>query len=184
MPDTTPGDEARSGATTTGRRRADESSPRWIAPAALVIALVAVAVAVWALTDKPSAPETAQAQTPEVEVTAEQTAASKARVCAAFDTVSKAVQLQTNSTLGPDPVALTAVAGNARLALLGGGLYLESQLDETTAEELAGPVRTFASTLQDIGMNALTGVTNQDPVQQGRLTEGDRIRQEIVPLCQ
>jgi len=27
-------------------------------------------------------------------------------------------------------------------------------------------------------------VTNQDPVQQGRLTEGDRIRQEIVPLCQ
>ena len=97
--------------------------------------------------------------------------------------MSKAVQLQTNGNLGPDPVAQTAVAGNARLALLGGGLYLETQLSENTPEELAGPVRQFATTLQDIGANALTGVTNQDPVQQGRLTEGDRLRQEIVGLC-
>jgi hypothetical protein len=151
---------------------------------ALVVALVAVAVSVWALTSKP-AEQTAQ--DPETGTTADvapaDPAAAKTQICAAVDTVSKAVQLQTNGNLGPDPVAQTAVAGNARLALLGGGLYLQNQLHEDTPEELADPVRQFATTLQDIGANALTGVTNQDPVQQGRLTEGDRLRQEIVGLC-
>jgi hypothetical protein len=31
------------------------------------------------------------------------------------------VQIQTNADLGPDPVARRAVAGNARLAIFGGG---------------------------------------------------------------
>jgi hypothetical protein len=185
MPDTTSGDEARSDATTAGHRHPGDASPRWIAPAALVIALVAVAVAVWALTKTPATePSAAEAPNAEAEVTPEQSDASKTKVCAAFDIVSKAVQLQTNANLGPDPVALTAVAGNARLALLGGGLYLEGAIDEATPEDLAGKARTFATTLQDIGMNALIGVTNQEPVQMGRLTEADGIRQEIVPLCQ
>jgi hypothetical protein len=188
MPETTSGDEARSGATTAGNRHSNTSSPRWIAPAALVVAVVAVAVAVFALTKKAPAAEAPQAQSTETqaeaEVTPEQADASKAKVCGAFDLVSKAVQLQTNANLGPDPVALTAVAGNARLALLGGGLYLETTVDEATPEDLAGKVGAFATTLQDIGMNALIGVTNQDPVQMGRLNEGDKLRQEIVPLCQ
>lgn len=151
---------------------------------ALVVALVAVAVSVWALTSKPAeqaAPDSGAETT--AETAPADPAAAKAQICAAVDTVSKAVQLQTNGNLGPDPVAQTAVAGNARLALLGGGLYLENQLREDTPEDLAAPVRQFATTLQDIGANALTGVTNQDPVQQGRLTEGDRLRQEIVALC-
>ncbi len=161
-------------------------SPAWIAPLALVVALVAVAVAVWALTSK-SAESTPAAAGSESETTTEAApadpGAAKSAVCAAVDTVSRSVQLQTNGNLGPDPVAQTAVAANARLALLGGGLYLEQQLGEDTPAELVGPVREFAVTLQDIGANALTGVTNQDPVQQGRLTEGDRLRQEIVGLC-
>lgn len=150
--------------------------------------MVAVAVAVFALTRSTSTGEEPQAQSAGTEsgaeVTSEQADASKSKVCGAFDLVSNAVQLQTNVNLGPDPVALTAVAGNARLALLGGGLYLEGTIDEATPEELAGKVLTFATTLQDIGMNALVGVTNQDPVQMGRLNEGDQIRREIVPLCQ
>ena len=119
----------------------------------------------------------------EVEVTAEQSAASKTRVCKAVTTVTKAVQLQTFANLGPDPVAQTAVAANARLALFGGGAYLLDRIDEATPPELAEPIRKFGETLQDIGMNALTGVTNEDPVQQGRLAEGDQARQDIAGLC-
>ncbi|MET0898202.1 MAG: hypothetical protein ABWY45_09850 [Mycobacterium sp.] len=184
MPENNSGDEAYSGATTAGRRQAGGSAG-WIAPAALVVALVAAGVAVWSLMSKAPADESAsEPQGPASEVTAEQSDAAKAKVCAAFDTVARAVQLQTFANLGPDPVALTAVAGNARLALLGGGIYLEGQVDEATPEDLGGKVSSFAITLQDIGINALTGVTNQDPVQMERLKEGDRIRQEIVPLCQ
>jgi hypothetical protein len=150
----------------------------------LLVALVAVAVSIWAVTSKSSEPAGTEADGgTTTDVTPADPAAAKAQLCAAVDTVSKAVQLQTNGNLGPDPVAQTAVAANARLALLGGGLYLETQLTDSTPPELAGPVRQFATTLQEIGANALTGVTNQDSVQMGRLTEGDRLRQEIVGLC-
>ena len=44
---------------------------------------------------------------------------AKTRVCAAFDTVRKAVSVQTNAELGPDRVAKEAVAANARLATRG-----------------------------------------------------------------
>ena len=102
---------------------------RWAAPVALLIAVVAVALAIWALMSASSkAPAAALAGD------------AKMRVCAAFDTVSKAVTLQTNADLGPDPVALEAVAGNARLALVGGE-YLLSRLDSSTPPELADAVR-------------------------------------------
>lgn len=151
---------------------------------ALLVAIVAVAVAVYALMSKPAEPVASDASTDTTSDAAPaDPGAAKAQLCAAVDTVSKGVQLQTNGNLGPEPVAQTAVAANARLALLGGGLYLESQIGEDTPPELADPVRQFATTLQDIGSVALTGVTNQDPAQQERLTEGDRLRQEIVGLC-
>jgi hypothetical protein len=95
--------------------------------------------------------------------------------------VSKAVPLETNLDLGQDRVAQTAVAANARLALFGGGQYLLDSLDSTTPEELAGPVRSFANTLQDVGMNALAGLSNRDQVI--RLAEGEQTRSQIVDLC-
>ena len=103
--------------------------------------------------------------------------------CTAFDTVSKAVKLQTNADLGPDPVALEAVAGNARLALLGGGQYLLNRLDSATPPELADAVRSFANNLQDIGMYAAAGVMNSDPAQAARLAEGEATRKQILDLC-
>ena len=84
-------------------------------------------------------------------------------MCAAFDTVSKAVQLQTHADLGPDPIAQTAVAGNARLSLIGGGEYLLSRLDDQTPPELADAVRLFANNLEDIGINALAGRNQRGP---------------------
>ena len=104
-------------------------------------------------------------------------------MCAAFDTVSKAVQLQTHAELGPDPIAQTAVASNARLSLIGGGDFLLSRLDEQTPPELADAVRLFANNLQDIGINALAGATNDDPQQAARLTAGEDGRNKVAEIC-
>ena len=120
---------------------------------------------------------------PQKEATPQPTAESKQKVCAAFDTVSRAVQLQTHADLGPDPVAQTAVASNARLSLIGGGEYLRSQLDDQTSPELADAVRLFANNLEDIGVNALAGTTNDDPQQAARLTAGEDGRNKVAALC-
>ncbi len=146
---------------------------RWLAPAALLVAVVAVVLAIWALTSSSSGGSAAGTLPGDPEV----------RVCTAFDTVSKAVTDQTHTDLGPDPVAQAAVAGNARLALIGGGQYLLSRLDSATPSELADPVRSFANDLQDIGIHALAGVSNSDNEQAARLTQADLTRKQIVDLC-
>ena len=83
---------------------------RWIAPTALVIALIAVAVAVWALLRPPPALSPARAS-------GQQIAAAKAGACGAYTTVSTAVSLQTHADLGRDSVAVQAVAANARFGI-------------------------------------------------------------------
>ena len=98
------------------------------------IALAAIGIAAWAMV----------MAWPQKEAKVQPTAESKQKVCAAFDTVSKAVQLQTHAELGPDPIAQTAVASNARLSLIGGGEYLLSRLDDQTPADLgrsSPPVR-------------------------------------------
>ena len=140
---------------------------------ALIVALTAIGVAAWAMVMAwPRAADTAQSS-----------AESKVKVCAAFDTAGRAVQLQTHADLGPDPIAQTAVASNARLSLIGGGEYLLSRLDDQTPPELAEAVRSFANNLDDIGMNALAGATNEDPQQAARLTAGEAGRNKIAELC-
>jgi hypothetical protein len=145
----------------------------WVTLLALVIALTAIGVAAWAMV----------MASPQKEATAQPTAESKQKVCAAFDTVSKAVQLQTHADLGPDPVAQTAVASNARLSLIGGGDYLLSRVDDQTPPDLADAVRLFANNLEDIGLNALAGATNEDPQQAARLTAGEDGRNKVGELC-
>ena len=137
------------------------------------LALIAIGVAAYALV----------LAWPEKEAKVQPTAESKQQVCAAFEDVSKAVQLQTHADLGPDPVAQTAVASNARLSLIGGGDYLLSRLSDQTPPDLADAVRLFANNLQDIGVNALAGATNDDPQQAARLTAGEDGRNKVAELC-
>ena len=162
-----PQTHAKAPATTSG------GGARWVAVLALIIALAAGGVAAWAVVLARSQKEDTVAPTAE----------SKQKVCAAFDTVSKAVQLQTHAELGPDPVAQTAVAGNARLSLIGGGEYLLSRLDDQTPPDLAEAARLFANNLEDIGLNALAGATNDDPQQAARLTAGEDGRNKVAELC-
>ena len=140
---------------------------------ALLVALTAIGVAAWAMV----------MAWPQKDETVQPSAESKVKVCAAFDTVRRAVQMQTHANLGPDPIAQTAVASNARLSLIGGGEYLLSRLDDQTPSELAEAVRSFANNLDDIGMNALAGATNEDPQQAARLTAGEAGRNKIAELC-
>jgi hypothetical protein len=146
---------------------------RWVAAIALLIALTAIGVSAWAMV----------MAWPQREAAAQPSAESKQKVCAAFDTVSRAVQLQTHADLGTDPAAQEAVAGNARLSLIGGGQYLRSRLDDRTPPDLADAVRLFANNLDDIGMNALAGATNEDPQQAARLTAGEEGRNKVADLC-
>jgi hypothetical protein len=164
----------------TSSQPATRTLSSWVAPAALVIAVIAIAVAIWALVRSPAEPA---ANLGEPAVNAQQSDDAKARVCAAFDTVRKAVSRQTNADLGPDPVAKEVVAANARLATLGGGEYLLSRLDPGTPRELADAVRSFANNLQDIGMNQLAGVPTSDPALAARMSEAQAASPQIAEMC-
>ena len=92
--------------------------------AVLAIALIAVVLAAWSLL-RPLNPSTAP-------VTDQQVADAKARACTAYTTVRSAVSLQTHADLGSEPVAVEAVAANARLSMAAGGSYLLARLDPAT----------------------------------------------------
>jgi hypothetical protein len=144
---------------------------RWVSAIALLLALAAIGAASWAVVmawPKPAEKPTTEA---------------KQKACAAFDTVSKAVQLQTHADLGPDPIAQQAVAGNARLSLMGGAQYLLGQVDEHTPSDIADAAKSFANDLNDIAINALAGAPNDDPQQTARITAGEAARTKLVDLC-
>ncbi len=157
--------------------RVQAQSPRWIAPVALLVAVVAVALAAWALFSKPSseAPVGAAAENSQAD--------PKGSVCDTFRVVTSAVSIQTHNDLGPDPIPQAAVAGNARLALLGGGQYLLTSLQPDTPKDLTDSVRSFANTLQAVGMNALAGVPNTNADQAARLANAEQDRKKIADMC-
>jgi hypothetical protein len=132
-----------------------------LAPFAIALAVIALALSLWAA----------------VRVSVNQANAvalpgdPKVRVCTAFEMVAT---MQTRNDLAP---------ANASLALLGGGDYLLRQLDAYTPARLADAVRAFARDLQDVGMNALAGVPYSDPRQAARQAEGDFDRKQVADLC-
>lgn len=149
---------------------------RWVSVLALVVALCATGVAVWAL-NRP-APQT---DTPAA--SAEEIAQAKVQACGAFETVRRAVSLRTNASLGAEPVAVEAVAANARLAMATGGAYLLEHLDPATPSELGAKLRSFGLNLQEIAVNTLAGVPNDDPAQAARLRAGEDASKSIAELC-
>lgn len=155
----------------------EPKSPRWIAPTALVIALLAAAAAGWALVKPAPAADAAGA-----------VADPKAQVCNVFNTVSRAVSIQTKRAPGPDlgpltPVAAEAIAANARLAMSGGASYLLEQLPANAPKELAAEVRAFASNLNGLSVNALAGIPNDQEPQAGLLRSAEETNKKIVELC-
>lgn len=144
---------------------------------ALAVAVLSLGVAVFALLRPTDVdPEYTDAQRGDAE----------AAICAAFETVRRGVE--TNTNLEPpggsgDIGGSLAVAANARVALYDGGQYLLARLDPATPADLAGEVREFGNLLMDIGAAATAGVLNTDPVQAGRLEAAETASSAITGMC-
>jgi hypothetical protein len=122
-------------------------SPRSIAIAALVTAVIAAAVAIAAWLHLGSSPSYSD----------EQSTQAKANVCAAWAPVRKSVFVGTPNPHPGDPVAQLAVAANVRLAMIGGGSYLKETLaaEPATPADLAKAIASVSITLQRMGFNYL-----------------------------
>ena len=156
--------------------RISEGNPRWVAPTALVISLVAAAAAGWALFKPAAGDSLGSSEDP------------KAQVCAAFKTVSSAVSIQTKRSAGPDfgpvqPVAAEAIAANARLSMAAGAGYLLDELPSNTPENLAKEVRSFATTLNGIALNALAGIPNDKEPQMTLLRSAEESNKTLADFC-
>jgi hypothetical protein len=90
------------------------------------------------------------------------------------------VSLQSHADPGAE---VQGVAANARLAMSGGATYLLAHLNPGTPTDLADAIRSFATGLQDISMNALAGVANTDPAQADRLRNAENVNTRIGDLC-
>lgn len=146
----------------------------------LLIAVVAVALAGWALFRSMDSGSAAPSYSDT------QRAEAKVKVCGAMDTVRRGVSLNTNLQPegGPNDVTGSlAVAANARLALFNGGEYLLARLDPATPTDLSDAIRKFANNLLDIGAAATSGAQNSEPAQAARLKEADSANATITEMC-
>jgi hypothetical protein len=149
-----------------------------VSVAALVVALVAAGLAVWALMKEPS-------QEGQV-FTGTASDDPKGSICESFNVIRNGVQINTNLQPAGGPEDITgsmAVAANARLALYDGGQYLLARLQPGTPTELADAVRKFANNLMDIGARSTSGIPNSDPGQAARLKQADEANAKITELC-
>lgn len=82
---------------------------------------------------------------------------AKVNVCVAYAAAHKAVVINTHLQ-SPNPDLQLAIAANARLALIGGGTYLQDRLDANTAApaDLVNAATAMANTIQQLGINYLT----------------------------
>ena len=145
--------------------------------AALVVAVLALGVAVFALL---------RATDTQPDYTDAQRSDAETAICSAFQTVRTGVQTNTNLPPpgGADDIGgALAVAANARVALYDGGQYLLARLDPATPAELADQIRQFGNQLMDIGAAATAGVPNTDPAQSDRLEDAEATSAVITGLC-
>lgn len=180
MPETTgQGTRARS----ASRAPAPEPSrtPLIVATVALVAALTAAGVAIFALLDTPEA-TTGTAATP-APPTSEQISAARTHTCDNFKKVASGVATQTHTQPEDNPASAQAVAANARLSMLGGGTYLLDNLDPAAPSDLNDAVKEFAGTLQTVAVNALAGIGNDAPDQVALLTKAQTETERIEALC-
>jgi hypothetical protein len=175
-------------------RERGSSLTRWVARAALLVAVIALAGTAWALflpswLPTPSKVSSAVTMSPSVssnaapQFTDQQVADAKGRACDAFNTVSQALAVQTGVDLGKDQVAMFAKAANARVAMTGGSQYLLARLDPATPAPIAAAIRRYADLLQDIAMHSMAGITGDDPAQAAEKGDIDATGPQIVDLC-
>lgn len=146
----------------------DNPHPRWwkslhwqtLAP--LVIAIIAVAIAItgWLLPRH----QGSSSNFPD------QSGDAKTNLCSAYKIVRVGVVGNTHlvNPGGNDPTGQLAVAANARLALIGGAVYLRDRLaaQPSPPADLAKAVNSMANTSEQLGINYLGNADNsvQEPL--------------------
>lgn len=159
---------------TTSRRKLT----RWTKPAALAIAVLAVAIAV-AAWFRPAHQSASPA------FTSQQTAKAKTNVCSAYTAVHQMVVTNTNlaNPVDGDPIGQLAIATDARLALLGGSAYLRNRLaaDPASPADLAKAVQAMADTTEQLGIGYLGGTSDVDLIPLRR--DIDSKSAQIDALC-
>lgn len=175
---------AANGRTTSAKRpkaprfTARRAKVSWPTFAALVIAVLAAVLAVVAWFDPLHRNGSSNFSNQQIDE-------AKNTVCAAYMAVHQGVVANTHlRNPAPDnPVGTLAVAANARLALLGGGSYLQDSLarQPATPADLAENVNSMAKTLEELGVNYLAGASNivQDPLR----SELDSQIADLDKLC-
>jgi hypothetical protein len=123
--------------------------PRWLTYGTAVVAVAALATGVAGL----FFPSTSK------DYSSDDTSKAKTQICTATKFVDQAVVSNTHR-MNPgqkDPTGSLAVAANARLALTGGGAYLQDRLERlpATPGDLASAVGSLADTLEQLGMGYL-----------------------------
>lgn len=151
-------------------------SAGWIAPLALVLSLLAAGAAGWSLLKPAPQPPGVFAANPAADD-------PKADACKAALLVIEGVSVQSRANLGPEPVALETVAANTRLAMAGGAAYLREATPSNTPAELAEPINTLATQLQDVAQHFFVGQTSALPEQSERLSAAAGTSDTIVKLC-
>lgn len=86
---------------------------------------------------------------------------ARTHICSAYSVVHQGVVTNTHlaNPLPGNPAGQLAVAANARLALLGGGAFLQAQLaaEPATPPELANAATAFAGSVEELGVGYLAG---------------------------
>jgi hypothetical protein len=153
---------------------------RWATFTALAIALIALAVGVvgWFRPAQHVNP-------PPPTYTAQQSADAKAKVCAAFDKVQRAVGVANAVPHGSDATGQLAAATSMRQVFDAGSRYLLMTLGEApaTPPDLATAVHQEASSLQEGVMGYLDGLTNSDPEMQPLVDANTEAANTIQRLC-
>lgn len=155
---------------------------RWPTFIAITIALIGVAVG-FAGWFRP-APHNNQPP-PKPTYTAQQTADAKAKVCAAFEKLERAVEVAKAAPHGNDTNGTLAAATTMRQVFEVGSRYLSATLTEepATSADLATAVRKEASSLLEGVMGYLDGLTDTDPQMRPLVDANTQAAETIRGLC-
>jgi hypothetical protein len=158
---------------------------RWPMFASLVVALVAVALAVgcWF---RPLPSNRACSAPPAPSYTDQQTADAKAKVCAAFGQVDRALEVAQSLGGSSDPTAILAVATSTRQVLDFGSRYLLTKLaaEPATPPELASAVRKQTDAYQEVVMRYLDGLDYSDPGLKSAGSASNEATETIRRICE
>jgi hypothetical protein len=150
----------------------------------LAIALVALGLAIgcWfrpSVSSKASSPPAAPV------FTGQQTADAKAKVCAAFGQVDRALNVAQSFGGSTDQMALLTVATSTRQALDFGSRYLSTKLAEepATPPDLATAVRKQSDAYQQLMIGYLDGLRYGDADLQPAVNASQGATSDIQRLC-